>query len=217
MEDTSKKVFTIPNIITFLRILVIPFFVLAYVRNHLITALILVILSALSDTLDGTIARATNSISDMGKWLDPLADKLSQMTIAILMFIKFYGSTDLWMRRFAWVFLLFVGKEVLILLVALVMFLVGLRPQAAEIWGKAATVVFYTAMAILFLAGPDVGVLANSSNIYWVLPEFIVKSLVILSVIAAFISLFAYIPGTYRKFFQEKKEKEAAEAAAKDD
>ena len=210
-QTASNKIFTIPNIISFLRILVIPVFAWAYTDNRYILALILVIFSGLSDTLDGNIARATNQISSLGKILDPLADKLSQVALAVLLFIKFSGSVEIQMRRFAFVFLLFVLKEVLMLLVALVLLLLKLRPAPAAFWGKTATVVFYVVVAVLFLAGPDVGVLAN--YIDWALPPWTVQILTVLTLALTFVALLSYVPDTIRQFTGRRKKGEAREGA----
>jgi cardiolipin synthase len=204
MANTLKKVFTIPNIISFVRILLIPVFAWAYLREHMILALVLVVISGISDKLGGTLARRMHQVSDLGKMLDPVADKLTQMTLAVLMFIKFLGSENPWMRVFAWVFLGFIAKEVLMLIFAGIMLLLGKRPGAAEIWGKAATVAFYVVMILLFLAGPEVGVLAK----WFELPQLAVQILVILNLVLAFVAFFSYFPDTYRKLFKEGKTEE---------
>lgn len=208
-QTVSNKIITIPNLLSFLRILVIPVFAWAYTADYYILALALVLFSGLSDTLDGTIARATNQISSLGKILDPLADKLSQVALAVLLFIKFSGSADIWMQRFAWVFLLFVLKEALMLLVALVLLLMKMRPVPAAFWGKTATVVFYMVMAAMFFAGPDVGVLAH--YIGWSLPLLVVQILVVLALALTFVAFFSYFPDTIRQFTgRKKKENETA-------
>jgi len=202
-QIASNKIVTVPNILSFLRILVIPVFAWAYMKDHLILVLALVLFSGLSDTLDGKIARATNQISSLGKILDPLADKLSQVALAVLLFIKFSGSADIWMQRFAWVFLLFVLKEVLMLIVALVLLLMKMRPMPAAFWGKTATVVFYVVMAVLFFAGPDVGVLAHYFG--WALPAIVMQVLVVLALVLTFVAFFSYFPDTFRQFFGRNK------------
>jgi len=202
-----RKVFTIPNIISFIRILLIPVFAWAYLSERMILALILVAVSGVSDKLDGTIARRTNQVSDLGKMLDPVADKLTQMTLAVLMFVRFHASADIWMQRFAWVFLLFIAKEVLMLIFAGVVLLLGKRPVAAEIWGKAATAVFYVVMLLLFLAGPDVGVFAK----WWSFPPAVVQVLVVLNLILTFVAFASYFPDTARQILNKEKPKDKPE------
>ncbi|MCL1952773.1 MAG: CDP-alcohol phosphatidyltransferase family protein [Oscillospiraceae bacterium] len=204
MADSLKKVFTIPNVISFVRILLIPVFAWAYLQERMVLALVLVAISGLSDKLDGTLARRMHQVSELGKLLDPVADKLTQVTLAVLMFIRFHASANAWMRAFAWVFLGFIAKEVFMLLFALFMLLIGKRPGAAEIWGKAATVAFYVVMLLLFLAGPEVGVLSQ----WFELPQLAVQILVILNLVLAFTAFFSYFPDTYRKLFKEGKTEE---------
>jgi cardiolipin synthase len=199
-----KKFLTIPNIISLVRIALIPLFVWAFLTGRDILALALVVLSGISDKLDGVIARKFNQISETGKWLDPLADKLTQVALAALMFYRFFISGDPLIRSFAWVFLLFIGKEVIMLLFALFMLITGKRPAAAEIWGKVATVVFYVVMSLLLLAGPEVGLLARYSP-GLVLPRAVVQGLVFLSLAAAIVSFLCYIPDTYRKLIKGRK------------
>ena len=86
-ETTMKaifrgKIFTIPNLLSFSRLLMIPWFVWEYLdqENSIGTALIL-LLSGFTDTIDGAIARRFNMVSNLGKALDPLADKLTLIAI----------------------------------------------------------------------------------------------------------------------------------------
>lgn len=76
------KIWTIPNLLSFLRICMIPWLLWTYLerQNGLATALIL-LLSGLTDTVDGMIARHFNMVSNLGKALDPLADKLTQISM----------------------------------------------------------------------------------------------------------------------------------------
>ena len=205
MSDSLKKFLTIPNIISIVRVLLIPVFVWAFLTGRDILALVLVIVSGISDKLDGTIARRFNMVSDAGKWLDPMADKFTQVALALILFLRFHASADTWMRAFSWVFLGFIGKEVFMLLFALFMLIIGKRPGAAEIWGKAATVVFYVVMGVLLFAGPEVGVLPR----YFpqaVLPPLAVQILVVATLVLSVMAFLGYIPDTYRKLFKEGKE-----------
>ena len=80
----QHKIITIPNIISFLRIVLIPFVIYFYiVRNEHITAFIILAVACISDAIDGFIARRFNMISDLGKGLDAIADKLMQFSILI--------------------------------------------------------------------------------------------------------------------------------------
>ncbi len=84
------KILTIPNLLTFSRILMIPWFLWTYLvkENSFATALIL-LLSILTDNIDGPIARRWHMESNLGKALDPLADKLTQFCMLVCLQSRF--------------------------------------------------------------------------------------------------------------------------------
>lgn len=85
-----KKVFTIPNILSFFRICLIPVIVWLYcMEHHYQYAGYVLILSGVTDIADGFIARKFHMISDLGKILDPIADKLTQAVMLICLTIRF--------------------------------------------------------------------------------------------------------------------------------
>ena len=138
-----KNVWTIPNLLSFIRILLIPVFAVLFAKDELIWAVIVLALSGLSDFFDGKIARRFHQVSELGKILDPIADKLTQATIAVMLFLKFFHAQNHTLHLFAWVFLLFIVKELVMLIGGAMMIGFGIHPGAAEIYGKAATMVFY--------------------------------------------------------------------------
>ena len=78
---------TIPNWLCFLRIALIPIFSVLFIKEHYIIAFVLMIIAAVTDLLDGKIARKYNMVSNLGKILDPIADKLSQVAIVIILIL----------------------------------------------------------------------------------------------------------------------------------
>ena len=86
----KRKIITIPNILSTVRLALIPFMLWAYcvLDSYSLTAA-LVILSGLTDVVDGFIARRFNMISDLGKALDPVADKLTQIAILFCLVTRF--------------------------------------------------------------------------------------------------------------------------------
>ncbi len=80
--DYSKRIVTIPNLLSLFRLLLIPVIVWTYFgrRDLLMTSLVL-ILSGITDLVDGWVARHFHMVSDLGKMLDPVADKLTQMAM----------------------------------------------------------------------------------------------------------------------------------------
>lgn len=89
-KDYSNKIFTIPNILSMFRIVLIPVCVWLYCveKNYLWTTIVLFI-SGVTDTVDGFIARKFNMISNLGKALDPVADKLTQFVMMICLISRF--------------------------------------------------------------------------------------------------------------------------------
>ena len=212
MKDLFKGCFTIPNLLTVIRIILIPVFAMLYLKGELVTAVAVLAVSGLTDLFDGKIARRFNQVSPLGKILDPVADKLTQITVAIILLIKFLQSDSPVIHAFGYVFIVFLAKEGFMVLGGLAMLIVGLRPGAAEIWGKVATVVFYTVMTVIIAFGPGVGALTD----LWTMPEVLTGILVVISAIMTVIALLGYVPGIkaqVSEFFAEKRK--AKEEAAK--
>ena len=195
-KDLFKNWNTIPNWISFARIIMIPIFGVLFYKNEVVWSVVVLFLSGFSDFIDGKIARKFNQVSDLGKMLDPVADKLTQVTIAVLLYIKFHASDVELIRTFSWIFLIFIIKEIVMVVFGAFMVAIGLRPSAAEIWGKAATFVFYAVMLILFAFAPDVGAFQN----LWVIPEAFLVVLVAVSAILTVIAFVSYLPTTYKQF-----------------
>lgn len=88
--SSQSKILTIPNLLSFFRLCLIPLFMWLYCveRNYLWTGIILII-SGLTDTVDGIIARKFNMISDLGKVLDPIADKVTQAAMLFCLLTRF--------------------------------------------------------------------------------------------------------------------------------
>jgi len=108
---------TIPNLITILRVLLVPIFVIYIINDRTLGSLIIFVIASVSDALDGFIARVFHQKSDLGTYLDPLADKIllvtAYTTLAILKMIP------------PWLAVLIVSRDVIILLGFLVLYLNG--------------------------------------------------------------------------------------------
>ena len=209
MKENLKSLFTgcltVPNLLSCIRILLIPVFGVLFYQGHIGWAVIILVISGLTDFFDGKIARRFNQISELGKMLDPIADKLTQITIAVVIFLEFNRSQNPTMQWFKWVFLFFLFKELLMVLIGAIMLACGLRPVAAEIYGKAATFVFYAVMVLVIAFGPEIGAL----RAWFVLPDWLMITLVIIAAVLTFVALLSYAPPTYRQF-KEKKAKNNA-------
>ena len=77
----NNKTLTIPNILSIFRLILVPIFIWSYFYVNNILALTIFLLAGFTDVLDGYLARKLNAISDIGKVLDPLADKTMRLTV----------------------------------------------------------------------------------------------------------------------------------------
>ncbi|MCR4770730.1 MAG: CDP-alcohol phosphatidyltransferase family protein [Oscillospiraceae bacterium] len=77
-QSLRKQALSIPNILSYFRILLIPVCAVLYLRGRTFPALAVLVLSGLTDIADGKIARRCGMVTDLGKVLDPVADKLTQ-------------------------------------------------------------------------------------------------------------------------------------------
>lgn len=89
-QSIRKQILTIPNLLSFLRLCMIPLIIWLYCakKNYALTAAVLV-LSGITDTVDGFIARRFNMVTDLGKALDPVADKLTQAAMMFCLLTRF--------------------------------------------------------------------------------------------------------------------------------
>lgn len=132
----------IPNALTILRFILIPFIIVSIVKNNYLEAFIILTLSGLTDILDGFIARKFNFITNFGKLIDPLADKTTQVSILVTLALK--NIIPMWILMI--VFL----KE--FVMIAGASFLYGKELVVSSKWyGKLATVLFYLAIVSSFI------------------------------------------------------------------
>ena len=127
----------IPNILTIFRFVLIPFLIVGMITNNWIATFVFLTISAVTDVLDGAIARKFNLISDFGKLMDPLADKLTQITMLVGFSLK--GVIPLWLVGLVLI------KEITMITGA--SFLYGKEMVVSSKWyGKLSTVMLYVAM-----------------------------------------------------------------------
>ncbi len=132
----------IPNALTILRFILIPFIVLSIVKDNYIEAFIFLTLSGLTDILDGFIARKFNFITNFGKLIDPLADKTTQVAILVTLALKDIIPM--------WILLIVFIKE--FVMIAGASFLYGKELVVSSKWyGKLATILFYLAIVSSFV------------------------------------------------------------------
>lgn len=146
-KDYDKKIFTIPNVLTMIRLLLIPFFVWQYLIENYIEATVIVVVSGITDVVDGFIARKFNMVSALGKALDPIADKLTQICV---MFCLVRSFPKIWFPL-----VLLVVKEFISGILGLMIVTRTGTTYSAEWHGKVATVSIY-AMTVLHILWVDI-------------------------------------------------------------
>ena len=139
IKDWKKEILTVPNMLSLFRLILILVHIAIYLNapepEHYLT-----------DLIDGKIARHFNMMSTVGKVLDPLADKLTQFTLAVCLAIEF---PVVWLM----VCLIFV-KEIFQLAAGIVFFRKGQMLKGALFTGKMCTTVLFTSLILLVLIPP---------------------------------------------------------------
>ncbi len=146
ISQPENRIFTLPNLLTSIRILLIPVCLYAYLwRQSPVEASVILLISGITDILDGMIARHTGAVSTLGKILDPLADKLTQLSLLFAL----------------------IGRYRILLLIAIPLLIKEIVSGIASLWhirrwghvdnsrahGKLATVAIYTTLMLHLLIG----------------------------------------------------------------
>ena len=139
----KKDILTIPNLLSLIRLALIPAIVILYVKGFHYLSVMLIALSAITDIVDGWIARHFHMISDFGKFLDPLADKLTQIAMLSCLVIRYSWAIIL--------VILLVVKEIFQFIYGLIVLKKTNTMNSARWFGKVNTVVLYATMILLFL------------------------------------------------------------------
>lgn len=138
-----KDLVAVPNLITYIRFLLVPPFIYFFLQENYILAALMIALSGLSDCFDGFCARKLNQVTSLGKILDPIADKVTLIAVAVCMVIYLPAIMP--------IMLVLVVKEFLMLLGGFILLLRDITPPPANIYGKIATVVFYFVICLIIL------------------------------------------------------------------
>lgn len=145
--NSRKDLFTIPNLMGYFRIILIPIFMAVYIgadsRVDYIAAAVILGISGLTDCFDGKVARHFNMITEWGKVLDPVADKLTQAAVFISLSFRY--------PTMRYLVILFVVKEMFMGIMGAVMLKKGSMMDGARWYGKLCTAVLYGAMFMLLL------------------------------------------------------------------
>lgn len=157
-EVTSTRVFTVPNILSMARLAGVPVFLwLILVPEADGWAIVLLVVSGLTDYLDGYLARRWNQITRLGQLLDPVADRL--YILATLVGLLLRGIIPWWLVA------LLVGRDVVMAVVLLILKRVGVTGLPVHFIGKAATFNLLYAFPLLLL-GDGTGIVAEVCRIF---------------------------------------------------
>ena len=178
---TRKEIFSIPNIMGYFRILLIPVFCYLYITaGEYLYASLVVLISSLTDMFDGKIAGRFHMVTDLGKALDPVADKLTHGALALCLATRYPLMWGL--------ILLLVIKEGYMGIMGLIFLKKGKMLDGAMWFGKVCTAVLFVGMLILFL--------------FPALPAGFVNGIIVVMMAVMAITLCMYIP-VFRKMKEE--------------
>src|SRR5580698_10753025 len=145
----NSRIFTVPNQLTFLRLMFLPFFIMAIHYERYGWALVIFVVAGASDALDGLLARGLNQRTPLGAYLDPIADKLLLSSSYFVLALK---DKIGW-----WLAILVLGRDVLLLAAcAVILLTVGYRPFPPSIWGKLTTF-FEILLIVVVLVQGEIG------------------------------------------------------------
>lgn len=192
VKDLCKH---IPNALTILRFILIPFIIVYIVKDKYLEAFIFLTLSGLTDILDGTIARKFNFITTFGKLIDPLADKATQISILVTLALK--DIIPMWILMIVFI------KE--FVMVAGASFLYGKELVVSSRWfGKLATVLFYLAIVCSFGIKYWNSIALTPGNSIALLPQFDIY-IYYLALASTIFSLIMYYITFYKQGYLKKE------------
>ena len=149
MHFKKEDIFTIPNILTYIRIILVPIFCVVYMNADSVSdniwSIAIVVASALTDVIDGIIARKCNLVTDLGKIIDPVADKAMQFAMLFCVVYKYHAIIIL--------IIIYAVKEIVSFIYSSFLYTKGKNIGGAIWCGKICTVVLYAVM-FLFITLP---------------------------------------------------------------
>jgi cardiolipin synthase len=150
----SSRIVTIPNILSLLRLLLIPVFLVLLVFGHFGWALLLIAVSAITDFVDGYVARHFNQVSRLGQLLDPAVDRL--FILSTLLGLAFVDVLPWWLVA------VIIARDALLLILGVVLANHRFGPLPVHHLGKMGTFAILFAMPVLLAAAafPDVAAVA---------------------------------------------------------
>lgn len=184
-----KYIFTIPNILSYIRILLIVPFTILFLNKRYEASAIVIVLSGLSDCIDGFLARRLNQITQLGKMLDPVADKLTLLAVAVCLSV-------IEPIIFPVITILAV-KDILMLIGASLLLKNRIMPVQSAWYGKLGTICFYFSVAAIVIFD----MILKFENFYII--SFIMLSITAVIMICSLIRYYLI----FKSLLKEHKEK----------
>ena len=134
----------LPNYLTILRLILVPIIFTLIIKEYYLYAFVVFVIANATDVLDGRIARKYNLITDFGKLMDPLADKITQISTILALIIK--GIIPFW------ILIVLTTKELIMIIVAFTLYKNKDVTVYSKWYGKAATILFFIAIVFSLLS-----------------------------------------------------------------
>lgn len=141
--QVSSRIVTIPNILSLIRLALVPLFLMLILVGQDVAALVVLVVSSATDFLDGVLARRLNQVTRLGQLLDPAADRL--FIFATLIGLAFRGAVPWWLVAIV------VGRDVLLLVLGIILANQGYGPLPVHRVGKMATFCLFYAIPLLMI------------------------------------------------------------------
>jgi cardiolipin synthase len=142
-NEVSSRIFTIPNVLSLIRLGLVPVFLVLVIVGNDGLALLTLVVSSVTDYLDGVLARKLDQVTRLGQLLDPAADRL--FIFATLIGLAIRGIVPWWFVA------IIVGRDVVLLVLGVVMANYGYGPLPVHHLGKIATFCLFYALPILMI------------------------------------------------------------------
>jgi cardiolipin synthase len=155
VTTVSSRIATVPNALSFFRLLLIPVFLVFLLTHEYLMALITLVISSATDFVDGFVARKFNQVSRVGQLLDPAADRL--FIFSTLIGLAWGGFVPWWLAG------VIIARDVLLLVIGILLANNGYGPLPVHHLGKMGTFALLFAMPVLVLAAtfPSIDQIAN--------------------------------------------------------
>jgi cardiolipin synthase len=157
--QVSSRILTVPNLLSFFRLLMVPVFLYLILIGEDLLALIVLVVSTATDFFDGLIARRFGQISRLGQLLDPAADRLFIFATLVGLAIR---EILPW-----WVVAAIIGRDALLLLLGVILANVGYGPLPVHHLGKTATFCLFWGLPVIVLGHAVPAIALATDPIGW--------------------------------------------------